>query len=446
MLAVPESTWDSFRRLCEAEGVEATAIGRFTDTKRLVLTYEGHEVGNLDTAFLHEGRPPVVRQAVYVPPRSSAVRPKRVSRPRGLLDATQTLKEILSSLNVCSKEWIIRQYDHEVQGGSVVKPLVGIANDGPSDAAVVRPLLHSSRGLVISCGINPRYGDIDPYWMAASAIDEAVRNAVAVRADPTRIAILDNFCWGNTERSETLGSLVRAALGCHDTAVAYQTPFISGKDSLNNEFSYVDDLGTKQTVAIPPSLLISALGQIDDVEMCVTMDAKQPGNVLFLVGVTKAELGGSHYELVHGLSSTAVPQPDLDRAPRIFRAIHAAITSSLVRSCHDLSEGGLAVAIAEMAFAGGLGIDASLNEFGKMDETIVLFSESNSRFLVEVEEDLVDQFTELIRREGNLPLVRLGSFNESGRVAIRGCEGDLLINESIDVLKACWQERLSADV
>jgi phosphoribosylformylglycinamidine (FGAM) synthase-like enzyme len=182
------------------------------------------------------------------------------------------------------------------------------------------------------------------------------------------------------------------------------------------------------------------------VEMCVTMDAKQPGNVLFLVGVTKAELGGSHYELVHGLSSTAVPQPDLDRAPRIFRAIHAAITSSLVRSCHDLSEGGLAVAIAEMAFAGGLGIDASLNEFGKMDETIVLFSESNSRFLVEVEEDLVDQFTELIRREGNLPLVRLGSFNESGRVAIRGCEGDLLINESIDVLKACWQERLSADV
>ncbi len=258
VLAVPERTWPDFRALCESEGVEATAIGRFTDTMRLVLTYEGQEVGNLDIEFLHNGRPPVVRQASFAPPRREEGGSTPPPPDRDVTSLTDTLLSILSSLNVCSKEWIIRQYDHEVQGGSVIKPLVGVMNDGPSDAAVVRPVLQSDRGLVVACGMNPHYGDIDPYWMAASAIDEAVRNCVAVGADPRRIAILDNFCWGNTEQSETLGSLVRAALGCHDTAIAYGTPFISGKDSLNNEFRFVDQAGTPQVVGIPPSLLISA--------------------------------------------------------------------------------------------------------------------------------------------------------------------------------------------
>ena len=189
----------------------------------------------------------------------------------------------------------MRQYDHEVQGGSVVKPFVGVANDGPSDAAVIRPVLGSRRGVVIACGMNPRYGDFDTYHMAASAIDEAVRNCVAVGADPRRIAILDNFCWGDCERPETLGSLVRAAIACHDVAIALGTPFISGKDSLNNEFSYTDASGERRTIAIPPSLLISAMGQVDDVAKCVTMDFKQPGNLLYLVGETRDELGGSHF-------------------------------------------------------------------------------------------------------------------------------------------------------
>ena len=176
---------------------------------------------------------------------------------------------------------MIRQYDHEVQGGSVLKPLVGLANDGPGDAAVLRPVLTSRRGIVVSCGMNPCYGDFDTYWMAASAIDEAVRNCVAVGADPNRIAILDNFCWGTTDRPETLGSLVRAALACYDVATVLGTPFISGKDSLNNEFR---PLNAKEPIGIPPSLLISALGQIDDVSHCVSMDLKEPGNLLYLVG------------------------------------------------------------------------------------------------------------------------------------------------------------------
>ena len=249
---------------------------------------------------------------------------------------------------------MIRQYDHEVQGGSVVKPLVGVANDGPSDAAVIAPVLGSWKGLALGCGINPRYGDLDPYAMAALAIDEAVRNVVAVGADPARIALLDNFCWGNTDRPEVLGSLVRAAEACRDIALAFRMPFISGKDSLNNEFH-----ATGRHIVIPPTLLISAMGIVPDVRRCVTMDLKEPGNALLLIGATRDELGGSHCHLATGRAGGQVPTVDLAVAPQLFAKIHDAIRRGLVRSCHDLSEGGLAVALAEMAFAGGIGADVT---------------------------------------------------------------------------------------
>ncbi len=254
VLSVPEKNWEAVHQLCADESVEATVIGKFEPNGRLVLKYEDQVVCDLTMDLLHHGRPPVIRQAEYQP---ATVEP--VTLPQRD-DYTADLKKILGSYNVASKQWVIRQYDHEVQGGSVIKPLVGVQMDGPGDAAVVRPVLDSRRGVVISCGMNPHYGDFDTYHMAASAIDEAMRNCVAVGADPSRVAILDNFCWGDCEKSETLGSLVRAALACHDLSLVLETPFISGKDSLNNEFSYVDADGQKQTIAIPPTLLISAMG------------------------------------------------------------------------------------------------------------------------------------------------------------------------------------------
>ncbi len=437
VLAVPPENWDAFHALCEAEGVEATIIGKFTDTKQLVLKYDGKQVGELSMEFLHDGRPPVIRQATFQPTEAKSVElPSRDNYNDDLFN-------ILGSLNVCSKEWVIRQYDHEVQAGSVLKPLVGVENDGPSDAAVIRPDLESSRGLVVSCGINPCFGDLDPYWMAASVIDEAVRNCVAAGADPTRIAILDNFCWGNTEKPEVLGSLTRAAIGCYDTAVAFLTPFISGKDSLYNEFSYVDDSGKSQTVAIPPSLLISALGQIDDIQQTVSMDLKSPGNCIYLIGLTKDEMGGSHFGLVNQIEGGQVPTVDLERAPKIFHALHEAIIADAVRSCHDLSEGGLAVAAAEMAFAGGLGVDlslASLAEQSALDiNAVLLFSESNSRFLVEVPENQAEYFES---RFADLPLVQLGSVTKSGLVNIIGVDGKPVINAAISDLKSAWQKTL----
>ena len=433
VLAVPESNVAEFKALCESEGVEASVLGKFTDTKELVLKYEDNEVGRVTMEFLHDGRPPVIREATYniptpglVPPvsRTGATLAKALSKT----DYTDDLKKILGSLNVASKESIIRQYDHEVQAGSVVKPLVGINNDGPSDAAVVRPDLNSNRGLVISCGMNPHLGDEDPYWMAASAIDEAIRNCVAVGADPSKIAILDNFCWGNTERAETLGTLVRAALACQDIAVAYGTPFVSGKDSLNNEFSYEDKDGHRQTVAIPSTLLITALGQIDHVEQAVTMDLKAAGNKLYLVGKTNPEeLGGSHFNLVNGLEGGEVPRVNAVENLQTYKALHAAIKGGFVRSCHDLSEGGLAVAAAEMAFAGGIGVTLN-GDLTAAD----LFAESNGRFVVEVEPANAAAFSITVKS------TLIGTTTTSNRL-----EAGSMLDVRLLELKAAWQEPLS---
>jgi len=449
VLSVPPERWEQLQALCAAEGVEATVIGRFVPTGRLQLSYDGVQVADLSMQFLHDGRPPVVREATYAPP---PARPLHLP-PRDPPDYTPELLAILGSLNVASKEWVIRQYDHEVQGGSVIKPLVGAANDGPSDAAVVRPILASHRGLVVSCGMNPRYGQFDPYQMAASAIDEAVRNCVAVGADPARIAILDNFCWGYTDRPETLGSLVRAALACHDVAIALGTPFISGKDSLNNEFSYVDAQGHKRTIAIPPSLLISALGQVDDVRRCVTMDLKESGNPLYLVGMTRDELGGSHLALVLGIDGGAVPRLDAAAARQTFLALHGAICDGLVRACHDLSEGGLAVAAAEMAFAGQRGAQLALDRVpadlattaGPRHETVarLLFSEANSRFLCEVPAAEQAAFE---RQMNGIPHARIGQVTADTRLLITdtrdGAEPLTVVSAEGSTLKQAWQAPL----
>jgi phosphoribosylformylglycinamidine synthase II len=465
VLAVPEDKWPELEALARSEHVEATVIGQFTPTGRLTLKYQGTVVGDVEMHFLHDGRPRITRQATYTPPpvqplhpvgqtflsatapaaasESPSAKPADLSR----IDHHQTLLTLLGSLNIASKEWVIRQYDHEVQGGSVIKPLTGVANDGPSDAAVIRPVLSSRRGLVVACGMNPRYGDFDTYDMAASAIDEAVRNCVAVGADPSQIAILDNFCWGYTDRPETLGSLVRAALACQDVAIALGTPFISGKDSLNNEYSYDTKEGPR-TISIPPTLLISAMGQVDDVRKCVTMDLKSPGNLLYVIGVTRNELGGSHFSLVNGLAGGASPKLDTAAAKKLYSAMHSAIQQGLARACHDPSEGGLAVAIAEMAFAGGCGVKVNLSGYAieastglqvksELLDVIRLYSESNTRFVVEIAPDKASAFEAAL---AGVRFTRIGDVTDSGRVEIRGEKE--LIDLPLADLKEAWQKPL----
>lgn len=460
VLAVPPESWQDFADLCAAESVEATVIGEFKPTGRLELHYHDNRVAELEMKFLHEGRPPVVREAVFTPPapREQPLPPKRS------WDYTDELLRILGCLNVASKEWVIRQYDHEVQGGSVLKPLVGATNDGPGDAAVVRPVLSSRRAVAVSCGMNPRYGDFDTRDMAAGAIDEAVRNCVAVGADPSRIAILDNFCWGDCEKPETLGSLVRAARACHNLAIALGTPFVSGKDSLNNEFRYPGADGQKTSIAIPPSLLISAIGQLDDASRAVSMDLKQAGNLLYQVGATKNEMGGSHFALVEGLEGGQVPRVDSGAAKRTFAGLHQAIAAGRVRACHDLSEGGLAVAAAEMAFAGNLGarlflaqvpaqLDLSAGQETRTTSAL-LFSESNTRFLCEVTPDATEAFEKAL---AGVPCALVGEVVDTGRLEIIGLpessrspepgEPDevtapLVVSADLATLKEAWQSPL----
>jgi phosphoribosylformylglycinamidine synthase len=436
VLAVQPEHWPALQQLCASEDVEATAIGVFEATGRLRLRYLGQQVADLDLRFLHGGRPQVVREASLPSRSASDASTSSLALRDGEVDHNETLLRILSSPNVCSKEWIIRQYDHEVQGGSVIKPLVGVRNDGPGDAAVLMPVLGSWQGLAVGCGINPRYGDLDPYWMAACAVDEAVRNVVAVGADPSRIALLDNFCWGNTDRPEVLGSLVRAAEACRDVAIAYSMPFISGKDSLNNEFH----AGGRHLI-IPPTLLISALGLVRDVRRCVTMDLKEPGNALFLVGVTRDEMGGSHFHLAMGKEGGAVPRVDMGIAPRLFHKLHDTIRQGLLRACHDLSEGGLATALAEMAFAGEVGADITLASMASVEsDEVLLYSESPTRFIVEVAPAHAAAFQACFGED--VPVYRIGQTVKEPRLRIAGGNGEWIIWASLADLKEAWQRPL----
>ncbi|UCE50037.1 MAG: phosphoribosylformylglycinamidine synthase subunit PurL [Phycisphaerales bacterium] len=431
VLAVKPENLEAITKIFDDENVESTVVGRFTDDKKLKLRYNGQKVGELDMEFLHNGVPKYSREAVW---QSSKLSEPSIAEKDNYNDE---LLQILGSYNVASKEWVIRQYDHEVQGGSVVKPLTGVKNDGPSDAAVIQPKLNSDKGLAISCGMNPLYGDIDPYWMALAGIDEAIRNLVCVGGRVDRIALLDNFCWGDCTKPETLGLLVRAAQACYDGAMAFEAPFVSGKDSLNNEFESED--GSR--ISIPSTLLTSAMSIVDDVNKCVTMDAKKACNLLFIVGQTKNELGGSHYYRIKGHLGANVPRLDLGTSPRIARKIAEAIAEGLVVSCHDCSEGGVAVALAEMAFAGGLGIEADLRGLprskGCTRPDVQLFSESNSRYVVEVEPEKFDSFAKLML---NVPFGQIGTVTQEPKLAIKSEDGTTVIEADIEELKQAWQK------
>ena len=431
VLAVKQENLEAITKIFDDENVESTVIGKFTNDKKLVLRYQGQKVAEMEMDFLHDGVPKYSRKAVWVnPPLSEPSIPEKDNYNDELL-------KILSSYNVASKEWVIRQYDHEVQGGSVVKPLTGVRNDGPGDAAVIQPKLNSDKGLAISCGMNPLYGDIDPYWMALAGIDEAIRNLICVGGRVDRIALLDNFCWGDCTKPETFGPLVRAAQACYDGAMAFEAPFISGKDSLNNEFVCED--GTQ--ISIPSTLLISAMSIVDDINKCITMDAKKASNLLFIVGETKNELGGSHYYKINGYLGANVPTLDLGKAPKIAEKISAAIAQGLVVSCHDCSEGGLAVALAEMAFAGGLGIEADLRGLPRSEDCwrvdAQLFSESNSRYIVEVETENYDAFAKLML---NVPFGQIGKVTEERTLIIKAQDDETVIESDIDALKQAWQK------
>jgi phosphoribosylformylglycinamidine synthase II len=435
VLAVPPEHWPALQALSASEGVEASVIGTFTDDGKLTICYENEVVGVLDNDFLHKGMPRVHRKAVWRG-RTQELKPagriQMASRDLG-----PTLVKLLAHPNIASKKWIVQQYDHEVQGGSVLKPFVGFDQRGPNDACVFRPRLDSNRGVVVSNGFNPSYGSLDAYWMAACAIDEALRNLVAVGGSLQQAAILDNFCWGDPENSEELAALVRACQACYDLAKGYGIPFISGKDSLNNTWR---DPGGKVR-SIPRSLLISAIGVIEDVSRVVSMDLKQAGDWVYLVGETREEMGGAHFwRVVKKPAKGIVPHVNIGRARETFDLIHQAINKGYIRACHDLSEGGLAVSAAEMAFAGGLGLDLDLAHVwtsgGSLSAAAILFSETPSRFIVEVPSVARQGFENLMRGF----ISPLGRVTKSKELLVRdSASKQVLLREPIARLRKAWE-------
>lgn len=433
LLAIPPANLPALQKICDTYAIELSDLGYFTDTQHLVVRHGTRKVLDLQNEFLFNGAPQ--KQFTAQLPVVNTVIEQKINTVSK--DYAALLLKLLAHPNIASKEAVIRRYDHEVQGATVIKPLVGIQNDGPSDACVLKPLMTKGQsGIVLANGINPEFGKHDPYRMALSVIDEAIRNAIAVGANPDKIALLDNFCWGDPNRPETLGSLVAAAQGCYDGALHYRAPFISGKDSLNNE--YVNREGAR--LAIPATLLISVIAIIDDIARAVSMDFKSAGNLVYLLGETRNEFAGSHYALCGGQLPTSVWEvPNLPAAaPALYRALHQAMQQGLVRACHDLSEGGLAVAAAEMCMAGRLGCRV---ELAQDDLTTALFSESNGRLLVEVEAKNATAFNACFTDNLAAQVNKIGSVTDQPELLVSN-KNQIIFSAPISKLLTAWRQTL----
>jgi len=439
VLSVPPKNLKALQAVFSAEGCELSVLGEFTSTGRLVVTFRDETVVDLDLKFLHKGLPRVERNATWEAPKNGKT-PTASAKKK----AAEILRDCLAHLNVCSREWVIRQYDHEVQGGTVIKPLQGVRHDGPGDACVIWPHaatgdMDDFTGFAVGHGMNPGYGKTDPYRMALACADEALRNLVCAGADISRAAFLDNFCWGSPEDPRQLGALVRAAEGCRDAAIGFGVPFISGKDSFYNQSK--DENG--KDLAIPGTLLISGIAPVPDIRKALTMDVKGPGNGLYLVGCTSEELGGSLYNEVNGLSGGVVPEVEVRSAGEALRAVSAAAQKGLLLSAHDLSEGGLAVAAAEMAFSGEFGVMIDLDEVAKSgaiySNEVLLFSESPSRLLVEVKPENEPAFLKAMK---GVTVKRVGQTMANPILKVIGLDGMVAMEEPLVELKKAWQHRL----
>ncbi|HUV08672.1 MAG TPA: AIR synthase-related protein [Spirochaetia bacterium] len=435
-LAVSPERMEELLSLAARRDVEATAVGTFTDTGYVEIYYSGRAVGFLPCSFLHHGFPRMHLEARWTAP--EAVMP-RLEENR---DVIRDILSLLGNPDIASKEELVRQYDHEVQARSVTKPFVGTREDGPSDGAVLLVRADSHQGITVTHGICPRYGDFDPFHMAMCAVDEAFRAHIACGGDPDRVSALDNFCWPDPLPSEEnpdalikLARLVRACKGLREACLAYSLPLISGKDSMKN-----DALVEGKKLSVRPTLLISLLGVIPDVRKSVTPDFKREGHALFMLGETRGELGGTCFERLYGKKLGLCPRVVAKQAIGTFRLLYKAMMECLAASCHDLSDGGLAVALCESALAGRLGARINLDEVpGEETEAMeterLLFCETPSRFLISAPEGHAGKLLSLF--EG-MPFSRIGTVTEEPvlRISRNGTEVAVL---DLSQVESAWK-------
>ncbi len=419
-LSVPKNKWEKFNKLMTRRGVEATVIGKFSKSGKCIVKYHRQTIMNVDLKFLHDGLPPRPMKTTFI---QTHYPEPEFSPPK---DLTGVFTKMLKRKNLAGFEFLSMQYDHEVQGSSVIKPLQGKGRIN-SDATVIKPVLASNKGVVISHGICPSYSDIDTYHMAACAIDTAIRNAVVAGTNLKRLALLDNFCWCSGNDPERLGQLKRAAQACHDYAVTFGTPFISGKDSMFNDFKGYDEQGRSIKISIPPTLLISSIGVIDEVSKAVSIDLKFPGDLIYIIGETNEELGGSEYfEMMDGIGNI-VPKVNAEKNKYIYQAISSCIDQELIASAISVNRGGLAVALAKTAMAGMLGINISLKKLpGRITRNdYALFSESQGRVIVSINPQNKQKFEKEMRKN---VFKQIGIVTDKDLILIKGNNDKVIIN------------------
>ncbi len=449
-VAVKPENWERFKKLSDKHAVESTVIGRYTSNGKLHITYQGKTCAYIDIDFLQSGFPQWEFEAEWQPPEKRGLTEPVLTTPE---DFGKLFHEFLSSPNICSREWITRQYDHEVQGTSVIKHLVGVGRDVPNDAAVITPVLGSKRGLAITQAINPTYSLIDTYWMIAATIDEAVRRLLAVGADFDRIGGVDNFCWPNIQYNPVsnpdgkykAAQLVRANWALKDVCEAYGIPLLSGKDSMYVDGNLPGRYGERHKVSGLPTMQFTASGIVEDVSCCLTMDFKNSEEAIYVLGVTRDELGGSEYYSFLGYTGLNVPRLNPKETLPLYKSLREAIKKGLLSSCKSINRGGLGINLVLSSFAGEIGAEIDLGRVpseGEMTPEKLLFSESCGRFIVTVPYGKRSQFEAIME---DLEVSQVGKTLEGQPVLrIYDIDGKLLIEEDLKSLKASWKRPFSS--
>jgi len=429
-LAVPAKNWKIFYDLMKRRGVEASVIGKFTNSKKCIVRFRGKIIMDIEMQFLHYGLPTKKLTTSYEPEEFSLLKIPPIK------DLTHQLHRLLERLNIASYSFISQQYDHLVQGGSVLAPLQGRGRVN-ADATVFRPILESQRGVVLSGGLYPSYSDIDSYNMAASSIDTAIRNAVATGADPEYIALLDNFCWCSSDDPYRLGQLKRAAKACYDYALAYRTPFISGKDSMFNDFKGYDSDGKQIKISIPPTLLISSIGVVLDITKVVSLDTKNPGDLIYILGETYDELGGSEYLRMLNLKSGHVPNVDAIKNLKLYKTLYKTIEKGIIASSISIGRGGLAIALSKKSLGGMLGISVTLADLPgeQTRDDYAIFSESQGRLVVTIDPKNQNEFEKFMK--GN-SFALIGKVTKEQSVHIRGMNGKTIVKAGLKEMKRSY--------
>jgi phosphoribosylformylglycinamidine synthase II len=444
-IAVKPDRLDRFMELSRKHAVESTVIGEYNDSGYLRLDYDGKTCAYISMDFMKSDFPQWEFDAEWTPPELRGLREPVISEPHR---HGAVLKAMLSRPNICSKNWIARQYDHEVQGGCVIKPLVGKNRDIPSDAIVVMPVLGANRGIATSQAVNPFYSEIDTYHMTAVTIDEAVRKVLAVGGDPQHLGGVDNFCWPtilyNPERNPDgkykAAQLVRSNWALRDYCLSYGIPLLSGKDSMYIDGNLEGPFGERRKVSGMPTLLFTVSSVIKEIESCVTMDAKVPGDLVYVLGRTRNELGGSEYYQMMGHAGLNVPMLDAKECFQLYLKFHEAVQQGLISSAHAVTRGGLAVHLALIAMAGETGMDIRLADLPSdqaLSDSVLLYSESAGRFVVTIDPARRDAFERIFAGEA---IGRIGTVTGSSLFRIYGKDGSAIIEEDIPLLKDCWKK------